>query len=317
MGTTIRGAILFALLALTGCDSTYHARVSDGAGMGEGSPVLVSGVQVGEVQSITITEGEVEIEFSISSDHEITMRNDTCVLAVSGEQGSGLVLVNGEGSPLTDEQAERPLPECRLPDQELEGIFGQLGNMLGSMIRAFGQGITGGVNPSPGGPVPPTPQIPRPVVPSPPLPIPSPTAPQIPGNPPAPPPPPVGSSGTGACAAVSVRVERVEEVSAVPILLGDGGHRVWMVFQNDGDDTMRVGSVTQATFTAGTETLTVAQLPSENESWFMPFDVAPHTTARRSVVFDTRTEPHITRVEARQSAPAGSLMGMCTIVANL
>lgn len=310
MGTTIRGAILLALLALTGCDSTYHARVSDGAGMGEGSPVLVSGVQVGEVKSIAIMEGEVDVEFSISSDHEITLRNDTCVLAVRGEDGSGLVLVAGEGSPLTDEQAERPLPECHLPGQELEGIFNQLGDMLGSMIRAFGQGLSGPQ--SPGGPVPPTPQIPQPQVPAPPMPIPSPTDPNAP-PPPPPPPAPVG----GACQSVSVRVERVEAVSPVPILLAQGGHRVWFVFQNDGDQALRVGSVTQATFTAGSETLTVAQLPSENQSWFMPFDVAAHSTARVSVVFETSAEPRVTRVEARQSSPAQSPLDQCTIVANL
>lgn len=315
------GGMLAALLALAGCDSTYHARVTDGAGMGEGSPVLVSGVQVGEVKSLSIMEGEVDVEFSVASEHELTMRVDSCVLAVRGEQGAGLVLVPGEGAPLSEEQASRPIPECQLPGAELDGVFGQLGNMFGSMLRAFGQGLTGGAGGGGGGqpgaqgggggttaPASPIPQAPLPTAP---LPIPSPPPPPTGAGVP----PPPGTQETG-CAGLSVRVDAIEDARAVPLVLPNGGHRVWLVFQNDRDQTMQTGSVTEATFTdASRRALTVAQVPGGADQWFMPVDVPAHGSARVHVVLDTRERPQLGGIEARGAHPTASPLDRCTVQA--
>lgn len=302
-------AILACLLAL-GCDTTLHARVSDGAGLAEGSPVLVSGVTVGEVKSLAIMEGEVDIEFTIEDEHEITLREDTCALAVRGETGPGLVLVPGEGAPLNEEQAERPIAECRLPGSELNDLFAQLGDTLGSMIRAFGQGLGGAGGGGSGGGSGGTIPIP---------PIPQPPAPGGGGGGTAPVPvPPIGGGGAGgACGSVSVRVDGVERVDPVPLLLTDGGYRAWLVFQNDGDETMRMGPISQATFTdAQRQSLSVARIPSEQNGWFMPFDVPAHGTARVSVVFETSQSPRIGEIEARGAAPASSPTSTCTVRAT-
>ncbi|HBQ19131.1 MAG TPA: hypothetical protein DEF51_51055, partial [Myxococcales bacterium] len=81
------------------CDDTHHARVSQGAGLHEGSPVLVSGVRVGEVEAVTVIEGQVDVELSIASDHQVTLRQDSCVLAAAGDGEPTLVLVPGTGAP--------------------------------------------------------------------------------------------------------------------------------------------------------------------------------------------------------------------------
>ena len=131
------------------------------------------------------------------------------------------------------------------------------------------------------------------------------------------PPPPDQAGGSG-CSAVSARVDGVEQVSAVPILLSNGGYRVWFIFQNNSAETMEIGSVTQATFTdRNRQTLTVAQMPSESSGWFMPFTVGANATARVSVVFDTQQRPDLARVEARQSHVAGQPLQTCVVQSTL
>ena len=67
MVRTSLGSISLALtaLSLAGCGSlgpaTHHARLADGAGIAAQSPVLVAGVRVGQVQSIQVVDGVVDV----------------------------------------------------------------------------------------------------------------------------------------------------------------------------------------------------------------------------------------------------------------
>ncbi|MCA9608479.1 MAG: MCE family protein [Myxococcales bacterium] len=317
MRTTALGILL--LLAATGCEPTHHARVDDGAGLEEGSAVMVSGVRVGDVKSVHVVEGQVDVEFVIGDDHDVTLRTDSCALAVRREgQPPQLVIVPGEAAPLTEEQA---IPQCQLPTDSLDGIARQLGGTLGEMLRSFGGGLLGGGGPGGGGsgggtiPLPlPIPGLRPPPSPSTPS-TPDDAPPDHPTDPPPPPDlPPPPPSFDGACDGLSVRVERTEAAGAVPVFMPQGGHKVWLEVRNDSDRTMRVGSIAQATFTdADRRALTPVRLPSDTDLWFMPFDVPAHGTASRAVVFEGPGAPRLDEIEARRSAPAADPLDWCTL----
>ncbi len=315
---TLFGSALL-LLAATGCETTHHARVDDGAGLEEGSAVMVSGVRVGDVKSIHVVEGQVDVEFVISDDHDVTLRTDSCAMALRREgQPPALLIVPGEAAPLTEERA---IPQCELPTEALDDLARQLGGTLGDLLRSFGGGLLGGGGPGGGGPGGGTIPLPLPLpglrppgagAPSPPPDEPpdDTTAPlDAPGD--APPPPP---SFDGACDGLSLRIERTERASAVPVFMPQGGHRVWLEVRNDSDRTMRVGSIAQATFTdADRRAMTPVRLPNESDIWFMPFDVPANGTARRCVVFEGSAPPRLDEIEARRSAPAADPLAWCTL----
>ncbi|HJL15202.1 MAG TPA: hypothetical protein RMH99_06075, partial [Sandaracinaceae bacterium LLY-WYZ-13_1] len=124
-------------------------------------------------------------------------------------------------------------------------------------------------------------------------------------------PPPADDSP---CAAVSIRVRRVERAAPVPLHLARGGHRVLLVFRNDGDEAVEVGPLSEATFADDhNRALHPARLPSESRGWFMPFTVPAHGTAVRSVVFEGEDEPSLSRVEARRSSPADQPLATCVV----
>lgn len=135
----------FALL-LFGCDPTYHARVDDGAGLSEGSPVLVSSVRVGQVESVRVVEDHVDVELSIGRDHEITMRADACALARRTEQGPELIIMPGRGAPLED---GRVIPQCEITQGDVGDLLRTLGQGVGDMLRQLGQGMSGGAGQAP------------------------------------------------------------------------------------------------------------------------------------------------------------------------
>ncbi|HJL14643.1 MAG TPA: MCE family protein, partial [Sandaracinaceae bacterium LLY-WYZ-13_1] len=137
------------LVLLGGCDPTYHARLDDGRGLGEGSPVHVSGVRVGEVQSVRVIEGQVDVEWTLEGDHEVTVRTDSCAMAVPREgEGPALVVVPGEGEPLEE---ERPIPQCELGSAALGDVMRGLGEGLGNLMEELGRGLLGGGGPGGGG----------------------------------------------------------------------------------------------------------------------------------------------------------------------
>lgn len=158
------------LLAI-GCGRTYHARLSDGAGLTEGSPVLVSSVRVGQVESVRVVEGEVDVEVSIEREHEITVRADACAMARRTEAGPELVILPGEGAPLAEGRA---IPECQPPPNDVGGLMRSLGEGMTEMLRQLGQGLFNGA--PTGGTPPPTPaspgqpSAPDPLPPPPPMP---------------------------------------------------------------------------------------------------------------------------------------------------
>lgn len=295
------GWIVGAAVLLAACDATHHARLDDGAGLAEGSPVIVSSVRVGQVDSVRVQEGQVDVEFSIDSDHEITLRADACALARRSEAGSELIVVPGTGAALEDERA---IPQCEITSDDVGGLLRSLGEGMGDMLRQLGQGLfgqpggssgSGGSGGSGGS-----------TAPIPPLPIPVPSLPGIPA--------PTASSG---CDSMRVRVERTEAAPAVPLHLPDGGQRVWIEIANDSDQAMRVGALGDATFTdASGRTLNVAEVPGDSEAWFMPFAVPARARRSVSVTFATREAPRIDRVEVQHSAPESDPLAWCTIRAS-
>ena len=297
----MKARLAFSLLALSlaaGCDTTYHARLNDGAGLGEGDPVLVSGVRVGQVEAVRVIEGQVDVELSVEDEHEVTLRTDACAMALPRDGQPTLVIAPGTGAVLEE---DRPIPQCELAGGQLGDLMRGLGEGLGQMLEQLGQGLLGGGSAGGGGgsgggsggggglqlPIP--------------LPSPSP-----------PPNPPGGAAGR--CDAIRVRADRVEDVPATPLLLAQGGHRVWLVFENDGDGAVEIGPLSEASFVDATgQALVPARMPSESQGWFMPFTVPAHGTARRSVVFEGREEPRLDRLEARRSSPAGSPLDDCVV----
>lgn len=317
MRSSILGLTLLSLAA--GCETTHHARVSHGAGLDEGSPVLVSGVRVGEVREVRVVEGEVDVAFVIGRDHDVTLREDSCALAMPREGGPGaLTLSPGTGAPLTE---PRTIPQCELPSSAIGDLARDLGGTLGEVLRSLTEGILGGGASPPGsGPLPlPLPGLPG--LPSPPSPPSGPSGPSDPGDAPTDPPPPPDlpppPSFDGVCAGLTMRVDGVERAGPALAHLPQGGHRVWLEVRNDTERTMRVGSIAQATFTdAERRALRSVNLPGEPEAWLMPFDVPARGVARRSVIFAGRDRPRLDEVEARRSAPADDPLAWCTVRAT-
>ncbi len=313
------------MFLLGGCETAHHARVDDGAGLAEGSAVMVSGVRVGSVRDVRVVEGEVDVAFVIDDDHDVTLREDSCALALGGEGEPSLVVVPGEGAPLPEDRA---LPQCELRGQALTNLAEQFGDTIGGLLRSLGSGLLQGTGGGAAGgsgaggfpipTLPPTP-APRSNAPSSPSAPPSgsPSAPPS-GSPSAPPPEPPSSlpapPAFGECQGLSVRITSVEPAPAVPLLLPNGGHRVTLEFENTSDRVVRIGTVSDATFVDGQrQALTPATLPGSSTDWFMPFDVPAGGTARKTVHFGTSAPPRLDEVEVRRVSASDGSVGDCTL----
>ena len=138
MVRTSLGSISLALtaLSLAGCGSlgpaTHHARLADGAGIAAQSPVLVAGVRVGQVQSIQVVDGVVDVAFTFEGDHEIVLRADACAAVARG----GLMIVPGEGAPRTDDQ---PLAQCETGSAALDELMRTAAQGMDIWMRAIEQ----------------------------------------------------------------------------------------------------------------------------------------------------------------------------------
>ncbi len=305
LGWTIGAALLLA----AGCDATHHARLDDGAGLAEGSPVIVSSVRVGQVESVRVQEGHVDVEFAIDSDHEVTLRADACALARRTEAGSELLVVPGTGAALEE---DRPIPQCEITSDDLGGVLRSLGEGVNDMLRQLGQGLFGPPGSGGGSSAP----LPLPI-PSPgggssaPLPLPIPSLPG-PGSPSAPAP-----AASSVCDSLRVRVERTEVAPPVPLHLPSGGHRVFLEIANDSDRPARVGALGDATFTDPSgRVLDVAEVPGETEAWFMPFTVPAGARRSVSVTFAGAEPPRIDRVEVQHTAPEERPLDYCVLRAS-
>lgn len=153
--------ILLLLLLASGCNNTYVARVDNGAGLGEGSRVLVSGVQVGQVTAVRVVEGHVDVEFEVESDHEITLRQDACALAMREEGGPFLMVQPGTGA-VRDEDDESVIPQCRIEAEEVRGAFRELAEGMGELLEELGRGIFQGPDRNGNAPTFPIPNFPMP-----------------------------------------------------------------------------------------------------------------------------------------------------------
>src|SRR5690606_4143520 len=196
----------------------------------------VGSVRVAEVESVRVIEWQVDVELTHDADPEVTLRADACAMARRTETGPELIVVPGTGAPLEE---GRPIPQCELGRDDVGDLLRSLGESVGDLMRQLGQGLFGGGG-APGG--------------StggsgsggstggagsaglPPLPFPLPT-----------PPPPAPSGGV--CGSIRVRVERTERAAPVPLHLPEGGHRVWIELANDGDESVRIGALGDASFT--------------------------------------------------------------------
>ena len=148
-------ALSCALLVCAGCQDEYRARVSDGSGLAEGTSVTVSGVGVGEVRSVRVVEGQVEVELAFAREHEITVRDDACARVVRSEGMTRLEIEPGVGAPIEEDIA---IVECiDEPEPQSTDILQQLGDGFGQIMQQLGRGMLG-----PGGPVQPAPSSPSP-----------------------------------------------------------------------------------------------------------------------------------------------------------
>lgn len=131
-------AAFFVMLA-SGCAETHRARLRDGAGLAEGSPVHVSSVRVGEVKTVRVVEGEVEVELKFDRGHEITLRRDACAIAARTESGPVLIVVPGTREPL---EAGHAIPQCEPAMGDLGDLFRGLGEGMSELLRQLGQGLS-------------------------------------------------------------------------------------------------------------------------------------------------------------------------------
>jgi len=157
-------------LLLAGCAADHRAVLTEAHGLDEDSPVYVAGVQVGEVQSLRVTGQGVEVGFAIESKHDIPLHADACVLATELQGKSALIVIPG-GNGAHD--AAQPLPQCRLPAEELaqalQTFVGVFGGTLQQVLQAWSATAPTFV--------PPPPPPPAPALPAPPAPAPAPPGP--------------------------------------------------------------------------------------------------------------------------------------------
>lgn len=332
-----RLAPLAALALVSGCGcapDVHHARLGDGAGLTEHAPVLVSGVEVGHVESVRVIDSSVDVAFVLEGDHQVTLRADTCAMAMrhaAPESGTGeapprtaLVIVPGQEAPLAE---ERPIPECHLAEDALTSLMQTFGQGFDSLVRAIqqqqqprpgsggaGAGGSGGGAAAGGGTAgggtsgAPTPPVP-------PFPLPSPLSGgplaggPLSGAPQSPP----RAPGVAACDALRVRGDGNEPVAALPLLLPAGGTRAFFVFENASDRSVQIAPITEATFSdAGGRAIAPAQMPGAADDWFMPFDVPAQGSRRVGVVMQTGA-PAVDRVEIRAVAFSDDVLDRCTL----
>lgn len=267
-------SVMFALGALAACSRARHAALDDAGQLAESSPVYVSGVKVGEVESVRIDGDHVDVAFSIDGDQRVTLHGDACASAAPLRDGPALVILPGHTGAFEE---DAPLPQCHLTADALN----ELASTLGSLVQgAMGEMLRGLTTPLPGGGGAPV---------TGPLPFPWSAMPMSPFLPPAAPPAmpvppsPAVTPQSSPCDHLSVRIDGTEDVAAVPLLLPNGGRRAFLVLANDGDEPLEL-DVNAATFlTAGHVSLPIAHLPG-TQDWFMPLAVAPHASTRTSVV---------------------------------
>jgi hypothetical protein len=268
-------------LILIGCNSTHVARLDNGGGLGEGSRVVVSGVQVGAVTDVRVVEGHVDVVFEIDSDHEITFREDACALGFPEDGGGYLLVTPGTGAAREDD-AEHPIPQCQIGSNgATDDTFRDLAQGMGELLEQLGRGIftpPNGQGSGQGGTLP---------IPFPNLPMPAPR------------------DESDACERVAVRADGVERMPE--------GYRAWIDFHNANTFAIRVGSVNDASFMdAEGRVLEPEMLPrGDTNVWFMPFDLPANASQRVAVVF--RMEPSIATIEVRQSSPSDDPLSWCTI----
>jgi len=270
-------AIALAASMCVGCDDTHHARISQGAGLGEGSPVMVSGVRVGQVEGVTVIEGQVDVELSISSDHQVTLRQDACALATAAGGEPALVLLPGTGAP---REGDAVIAECALPGADLGEAMRGIGEGMRELLEQLAQGMRSPPSSPPSAP---------------------------PGLPPA--------RAGDICEGATVRVDGEEPVAPVPRQLPDGGRRVWLVFENPADRTLQLGPIGAATFAdRDGRALRPVSLPGA-DAWVTPVRVPAHGSARVHVVFPGSAPTQLDRVEIPNTRPADAVGQTCTLLA--
>lgn len=269
--------------ASVGCSESYRAELHDGAGLAAQSPVMSSGVVVGEAESVQVVDDVVRIEFVVHDDHDLELHADACVLAGRYEDTPSLYILGGTDGEWDDGE---PLRACRLRLEEARSLAHRFGEAMGEMLRGmhegfFEEGWPGWPVPDDSGetttaPIPVTPVEPAPSTPEPPSPTPRPRT-----NPVAPTPTPAST----VCDAMGVRVTAIEELNSEMLHLPRGGFRVRMTFVNDGDVTAELPARSQAVFfDRARARLRPATLPASSD-WWMPLTIPAHGSATTSVTF--------------------------------
>ncbi|WP_354526263.1 MCE family protein [Mycolicibacterium sp. 624] len=138
------GALNYDDLAIW-TDRPYSAYFTEASGLAPGSPVQIAGYQVGEVTSVSLQQGRVVVDFTVSRDIRLGERTEA-VIKTKTLLGSRILAVapRGDGELVAPIPAERTAPAYELPQAlgdvsaAISGLdTSQLNDSLVTLSQAF------------------------------------------------------------------------------------------------------------------------------------------------------------------------------------
>lgn len=273
-------------LILGGCQSRHQALLDRADGLGPGSPVLVRGVEVGQVRDYTVRGDAVALEFSFEAGHDITLRGDACVSLGAFAQQPALVVTPGsEGS-----WGGGSLPSCAPAQPESSA---QAPAVAAAPTELDAPPSPAGESASAGTAEPEPPAADSDAI-----------AEAEPAEQPDPSAESVGQKRRGQAKrgkqarcgdGISFRTVRSQTLEP-SFVLPNGGQKITFEFTNASSRTVELGAVSEAAFIDDTgRSWMPTSVPSMN-LWFMPVVLAGDARVRVSVVFESDSMPLITRI---------------------
>ncbi|MBT3222235.1 MAG: MCE family protein [Proteobacteria bacterium] len=296
------GISLIAVVLACSQWDTFAARLPDVQGLAPGAPVIMAGIHISTVQDVRIDGAEAAVTFSVRRrDHKVKLHEDACAAVLPVDKEPTLFIFGGQDGELAPGEK---IPACEITPDDMRA----LGEYLGEMAGAFGEGLFSGcagrqvTSPRP------PPIMLRPVQPPPVHP------PVTPSTPTAASPAPKIRRST-ICDAIRVEVQSVDSLSRLLTMGGPPAHRVWLVIHNDNDIAVELPSVTDATFGAADRNIySVDIFPDINfDDWFMPMTIPARSRLETSVKLKSRGAPVIGFIEIQEVSPKNRPFKTCTI----
>lgn len=120
---------LVLCLACSGGD-TITARLDDARGLETGDKVIVAGIEVGTVKSVSVVDGHAQVEMEIAEGQQVTLHQGACA-HLGSSNGEGAIEVR----PGTEGELEGEfLPTC--PRSLVDGVV----DLQNRMLEAAGSG---------------------------------------------------------------------------------------------------------------------------------------------------------------------------------